>query len=138
MQKWSGDAAAELYKGAIMDALVKARGAKRSYLICEDNDPTGYKSSKGRMQKKLSGIRTVAWPRYSPDLMPLDFTLWEDIENRMIASAPSGVESVDAFKARLRRVAMRTPPSRIRAAVAAMRTRATSIWAAKGKNIPRD
>ena len=138
LQKWSGDAAAELYKGAMMDALVKARGAKRSYLICEDNDPTGYKSSKGRMQKKMSGIRTVAWPRYSPDLMPLDFTLWEDIEKRVIATAPSGAEPVDAFKVRLRRVAMRTPPSRIRAAVAAMRTRATSIWKAKGKNIPRD
>ena len=138
LPKWNGEEAAALYKGPIMDTLVRVRGAKPRYLIAEDNDPTGYKSSKGKTQKRASGIKTVDWPRYSPDLMPLDYSLWSDIEGRVIAGAPAGEESMDDFKIRLRRVAKRTPTSRVREAVAAMRTRATQIWEVKGKNIPRD
>ena len=138
MPKWNGEVAAQLYKGAIMKTLEKKIGIKPTYLICEDNDPTGYKSSKARTQKKLLHIKPMAWPRYSPDLMPLDFSLWSDIEKRIAAGAPKGCEAVDAFKKRLRHVAMRTPTSRVRAAVAAMRTRATNIWVMEGKNISRD
>ena len=138
LPKWNGEAAAELYKGPIMKALVKRRGVKPTYLICEDNDPTGYKSGKGKTQKRLLGIETVRWPRYSPDLMPLDFSLWNDIEKRLAEGAPEGAESVHDFKVRLRRVAIRTPKSHVRAAVAAMRSRAASIWRLKGEDIPRD
>ena len=70
--------------------------------------------------------------------MPLDFSLWNDIEKRLAEEAPTGVESVDAFKVRLRRIAMRTTTSRVRAAVAAMKSRAALIWRLKGEDIPRD
>ena len=90
-KSWTGDRASEMYHGPIMKIL-KKRGIKKSYLVVEDNDPTGYKSSKGRAAKKTLGIKTVKWPRYSPDLMPLDFSLWQDVQRRMDASAPSGYE----------------------------------------------
>ena len=83
-------------------------------------------------------IKTIFWPRYSPDLMPLDFTLWNDINRRMRKNAPVGLESAVAFKARLRRMALRTSTKTVRKAVEAMRTRAKQIWEAKGKNIARD
>lgn len=136
--RWNGQAAADLYKGPIMKTLVSKRGRKASYLIAEDNDPTGYKSGKGNAEKRRQGIKTIEWPRYSPDLMPLDFSLWKDIDTRVAASAPDGTETVAEFKRRLRRLALRTPASVVRAAVEAMRTRASAIWEAKGKDIARD
>ena len=91
--KWNGEVAASMYKGPIMQALKKHRGSKTSYLIAEDNDPTGYKSRKAIAAKQSLGIKTVSWPRYSPDLMPLDFSLWNDINRRMRKNAPVGLES---------------------------------------------
>ena len=135
---WNGQVAADMYKGPIMKSLTKHRTVKPSYLLAEDNDPTGYKSGKAMAEKRRLGIRTIQWPRYSPDLMPLDFSLWTSIEERVAETAPKGNESVAAFKKRLRRVALATPETTVRAAVSAMRTRAAQIWEAKGKDIARD
>jgi hypothetical protein len=77
--RWNGAKAAEMYKGPIKNILKKKRGDKTSYLVMEDNDPSGYKSSKGMKAKKEAKIKTVQWPRYSPDLMPLDFSLWKNV-----------------------------------------------------------
>ena len=136
--KWNGSVAAKMYSGPIMKILKNKRGAKLSYLIAEDNDPSGYKSGKGIAAKRACKIKTIAWPRYSPDLMPLDFSLWNDISSRMDKSAPGGRESAKAFKARLRRTALRTSTTTVRSAVEAMRSRADQIWKAKGKDIARD
>ena len=58
----------------------------------EDNDPTGYKSSKAVQAKKGAKIDVVSLPKYSMDLNPWDFSLFEDIEGRAAASAPKGAE----------------------------------------------
>ena len=137
-KRWNGETAAKMYKGPILSALKKKRGVKRSYLIMEDNDPTGYKSGLGMVAKKEVHIRTATWPRYSPDLMPLDFTLWESIREAMDKCNPRGRESLAAFKARLRRVALRTPKSVVKKAVEAMKKRAQMIYDADGANIERD
>ena len=42
-----------------------------------------YKSSRARAAKKEIGIKPMKFPRYSPDLMPLDFSIWKAIEARM-------------------------------------------------------
>lgn len=136
--RWNGAKAAEMYSGPILKALKKHRGVKASYLLAEDNDPTGYKSGKGMAAKQEAGIRTVPWPRYSPDLNPLDFTLWQNISRRMDACAPTGRETVGAYKIRLRRMALRTPKSQILSAVRAMKKRAHAIWEADGNDIARD
>ena len=106
--------------------------------VLEDNDPTGYKSGKARAAKRSLNIKPIYWPRYSPDLMPLDFSLWNDINRRMGETAPAGLESVVAFKARLRRLALQTSAKTVREAVEAMRTRAKQVWQPRGKDIARD
>ena len=45
-EKWNGQAAADLYKHVIKKTLKRMHGQKRTYVVFEDNDPTGYKSSK--------------------------------------------------------------------------------------------
>ena len=121
-----------------MSKLRQKRGEKASYLIAEDNDPTGYKSAVAVAEKRRLKIRTLQWPRYSPDLMPLDFCLWDNISKRTLATAPAGKESINEFKARLRQVALRTPPATVRSAVLAMKSRAQKIWERDGKDIARD
>ena len=136
--RWCGQAAADLYKGPIQKALKKRRGDKRKYLLLEDNDRTGYKSKKGMAAKSEAKIEAIEWPKYSPDLNPLDYAVWDAIESRMKDSAPSGGESVQAYKQRLRRAALRLPESVVRKAVAGIPHRMKAVVEAKGGNIPRD
>ena len=46
-RRWSGAAAADLYRGPIAKALRRCRGHGKSFTVLEDNDPTGYKSRSG-------------------------------------------------------------------------------------------
>lgn len=136
--RWCGQRAAEMYSGPVIKCLRKLYGNKRKFLIAEDNDPTGYKSSKGKAAKKELGIQTVDWPPYSPDLMPLDFSLWENIRVRMEKTDPAGNESALAFKKRLRLTALRTPKAVVRKMTDAMLTRAQAIYDADGGHIDCD
>lgn len=137
-RRWNGEVAASLYKGPIMRALKKHRGQKRHYHVLEDNDPTGYKSRKAQVAKADLGIHAVQFPRYSPDLNPLDFSLWMAIEQRVAQRTPDHTETVSAFKIRLRRVAMRLPEAIVCKAVESLPRRVKAVIAAKGQNIPRD
>ena len=137
-KKWNAQVAVDMYKGPLMQALIEHRGVKTSYLLAEDNDPTGYKSGLAMAEKRRLGLRTIQWPRYSPDLMPLDFCLWSEISKRAAAEAPRGKETVEAFSQRLKQVALRTPRATVLAAVGAMKKRARQIWEAGGKDIARD
>ena len=90
--------------------------AKR-YNILEDNDPTGYKSSKAKDAKKAAGMVPIELPPRSPDLNPLDFSLWAEVNRRMRAQekkfAPSKRETRQTYLKRLRRTAMNLPESYI-------------------------
>ena len=78
------------------------------------------------------------FPRYSPDLNPLDFSLWSEIEERIARKAPKGHETIDSFKRRLRMTALRLLAAIVRKALLAMLGRAKAVVAAKGDSIPRD
>ena len=59
---WGGLAAEAAYRGAIKKALQKEFPGRRSYVILEDNDPSGFKSSVARAAKAwhLRGVRRQA------------------------------------------------------------------------------
>ena len=59
--------------------------------VSENTDPSGYKSGKALAAEKEMGFETLNLPRYSPDLNPWDFFLWNDIEARMTKSAPKNI-----------------------------------------------
>jgi hypothetical protein len=137
-KRWCGESAAKLYSGPIKKVLHKKCGQKKKYRIMEDNDPAGYKSSKGQAAKEALGIVPIEYPKYSPDLMPQDFFLWRNIEDRMAKTAPTGNETVKAFKKRLRLTALRTSPTLIKRALDSIPKRAHAVWKAKGGDIARD
>ena len=80
----------------------------------------------------------MQFPRYSPDLNPLDYSIWHDVNARIAKSAPARLESVKAYKARLRRTAMRLPEAFVRKTVLSLPKRIRQAIAAEGGNIPRD
>ena len=135
--KWCGDKAAEMYSGPIKKVLQRRRPGKRSWLIMEDNDPAGFKSSKGKQAKGANRMTTVNQPPYSPDLNPLDFSIWAAIDKKAL-SGHKARESIADYKARLRRTALNMPRAEVRMAVEGIKKRAHAIFEAGGGNIRRD
>ena len=89
--------------------------------------------------KQALKFKTVSLPRYSPDLNPLDYFLWNDIEKRMARSAPKTAhETLVKFKERLRRTALATSPNLIRKAMLNMKRRIVAIYEAQGGDVKID
>ena len=135
---WSGQAAADLYKDVVAPALKRYRGVEGRYLVLEDNDPIGFKSGKALAEKAAADIQTLQFPRYSPDLNPCDFSLWEEVQTRMAAQAAPRRETATGFKARLRQTAMSIPEPVIRSMLKSIKGRAQSIYDHDGGHIPQD
>ena len=137
-RRWNAEAAARVYQGPIFRTLRRNRGKKKTYKVIEDNDPTGFKSRKACDAKAKLGIMVEQFPRYSPDLNPLDYSLWTAVGKRMEENEPKKVETNEAYKKRLRRTALRMPRECVLKAVASMKTRAKAVVLAKGRDVPRD
>ena len=135
--RWCASAAAAMYAGPIKQALEKHRPGKRSWLIMEDNDPAGFKSSKARAAKKEAGMKTLDQPAYSPDLNPLDFSIWAAVSDEALKRKPVS-KTVKDFKQKLRRVALRLPRRFVKKAVMNIRERAKAIFEAGGKHVSCD
>ena len=137
--KWNGQAAEALYRNDIAGVLRRHAPAKAKPVILEDNDPTGYKSTKATLAKRELGWKVLSLPRYSPDLNPLDFFLWTDIEKRMELSAPKArKETLEEFKTRLRKTAMGTSKKFLGKAIGSIKKRMSAIFEADGKHISMD
>ena len=134
---WSAQAAVDLYKGVVTRTLRRCHGNKRKFAIMEDNDPTGYKSNRAKEVKAQLKICPIEFPRYAPDLMPLDYSLWAAIERKMAENVVAN-ESVDDYKKRPRRVALGLPEAVVKKAVMKIPERAAAIAKAKGGDIARD
>ena len=138
---WNASNAAAMYTGPLRKSLRQAHPTVRgAWRVVEDNDPGGYKSGGGKRAKAEAGIEALSLPPRSPDLNPLDFSVWAEINRRMRrqeASWPkSKRESRDEFLARLRRTAMRLPRSYINAVMANMAKRVALLRLAKGGHFP--
>ena len=107
--------------------------------VLEDNDPAGFKSSKGKAAKdSCSTVPFVISPR-SPDLSVCDYALWKEVNKRMRrqekAWAATKKETRAGYMARLRRTAMRLPETFIRKSIGDMSRRCRRLYAAKGRHI---
>lgn len=134
---WRGDAAAAMYQD-LEKVLKKAYPHHHGrYEVLEDNDPTGYKSSKGMAAKAACNLKTDDLPKRSPDLNVLDYCLWHEINVRMRAQErafpKSKRETMDEFKARLRKTALGLPTALVKKAVGSMKRRCQIISKNKGE-----
>ena len=134
---WNGAAAAAKYKGPLRSALKRAYPSRRTHIVLEDNDPTGYKSSQGRRAKRESHIVTDDLPKRSPDLNVLDYSLWRAINVRMRAQEAcfpkTKRETQTQFLARLRTTALGLPRGEVAKAVRDMRRRVGLVLSRNGR-----
>ena len=138
-KKWNGQEAAAFYK-VLSKAMKKAypeHAAKpcATWSVLEDNDPAGFKSSKARAAKKECGIITDDLPPRSPALNPLDYAVWSLINKAMRVQErkfrATKKETMDEFKARLRKTALGMRTSLISKCVGDMRRRCGMILQTK-------
>ena len=138
--QWNGRAAASMYSGPLRRSLQRGHPCVAgSWRVLEDNDPSGYKSSKGVAAKKASAIVAMSLPPRSPDLNPLDFSFWAEVNRKMREQErgwpKSKKESRAAFIARLRKTAMTMPKEYIEKTIGAIAGRCKKIVDAKGGHI---
>jgi hypothetical protein len=138
--RWNATKAVEMY-AQLAKVLAKAYPEhackpRAKWVVLEDNDPSGYKSSAALQKKKDLGINIMTLPRRSPDLNVLDYSLWKEINKRLRAQEasfkPGYKESKASFLARLRRTACGIPAATVKAAVESMRRRCKQIKANAG------
>lgn len=126
-----------MYEGALKPALEKAWPRKRAHVVLEDNDPTGFQSSKGKAAKTAATVTTLNIPKRSPDLNPMDYSVWSEINRRLRkqeAKFPRNKRETRAeYLSRLRRTARNLPSSFIKKAVGDMSRRCQLLLAAKGR-----
>ena len=135
-RNWSGAVAAEMYSGPMASMLKKTFPGRRCWTVLEDNDPTGFKSTKGMNAKEASGMKVFEIPKRSPQLNVCDFSLWQEVNSRMRrqekAWRPSKKESRREYLTRLRRTALRLPANFINGSIKDMRRRCARLLEAKG------
>ena len=131
-KNWGGAMAAEMYSGPLLRSLKKTWGEKRQYTIVEDGDLKGNQSGLGIDAKAAAHIRALTLPPRTPSWMPLDFSIWAEIEAAMDRTAPEGTEKKADFIARLARCARTLPRSVVRDALGRMKTNIQGVIAARG------
>ena len=138
--KWGAAAAASMYKKVLKKGLKQCypKLAKKGgpFTILEDNDPSGYKSKAAVKAKKLSGMKVLEIPKRSPDLNPMDFRIWHEVNRRMRETEKgwkaTKKETRDQYVARLGRTARGLPAAFVNSAVADMARRCKLVIEAKG------
>ena len=90
------------------------------------------------MLRKSLKMTAVPFPKYSPDLNPLDYFVWAEVNRHMESKPVPANESQTAYKNRLRRTALGIPASTIRAYVGKMKAKAAEVVERKGGRIPSD
>ena len=117
---------------------IKIQGlGKHNFSLCNlISEPSGYKSSAGRCAKVASKVETLDLPKRSPDLNPLDYGFWSEVNRRMRLQERgfSRVfrETRKQYIVRLRRTAMRMPKSFLAKLVQSMKRRCAALRAADG------
>ena len=137
---WTAKAADRMYRKVLHPTKKDSYPAARSFRVLEDNDPTGYKSRMGHKAKKDVNISAFSLPPRSPDLNPLDYTIWAEVNRRMRAQEKKWkaekTETRAQYLRRLRRTAMDLPAAYINKGIGNLTKRLARLKKARGGHFP--
>ena len=97
-----------------------------------------YKANVARRAKAEVGVFTMDLPRYTPELMPLNYSPWVAIQAKMDERRLTGPESPESFKNRLHSTALALPRNVVTRALLDVKRRILAIRDAEGKRIASD
>jgi len=139
--KWKTDTWIALLEGRVKTA-VRASGATH---VFRDGDPHAFNTYRGRAAESAFEWTTVQLTPRSPDLMPLDYALWTEIQRRMRECELAKLEDDETwhetpaqFWARLERTALGLDKATVDKCTAHMRKRLAALKDAKGAHIDLD
>ena len=133
---WNGEKAATMY--AKLGAVLRSKyGNKRKFNVVEDGDPKGYQSGKGVAAKAEQRIESWKLPPRSPGWMPLDYSLWHEIERRTLAKNIQ-LKSKVAYGRNLRKTALSLRPSLVHACLDKMKGNIDETVRSFGKHTKMD
>ena len=131
---WNGAAAATMYEDHLQPALERTWGKRARYTIVEDGDRKGNVSTKGIAAKARSKIYPMTLPPRTPSLMPLDYSIWQSIVEKMIDGAPKTkkTETKEVFLKRLQDIAQSLPKGYVKSVIGRMRANLQALIDANG------
>ena len=92
----------------------------------------GFQSRRGKAAKEAHRIKSWTIPPRSPGWMPLDYSIWSEIERRVYDVGAPRAETNDQVQARLRRVALRLPKGYVTRTVLKMKANILATVASAG------
>jgi hypothetical protein len=131
-KSWNGAKASAMYKGPLKTALRRTWGPRRQYTIVEDGDRKGNQSGKGITAKREAKLKAIVLPPRSPCWMPLDYSIWQKINVKLLESEPVGNESKASFVLRLKKAAKTLPRGTVAAAIGHMKKQIQGVIDAQG------
>jgi len=134
---WNSDEAKAMYELHLQPALTRTYGPRDFYRVVEDGDPTGYQSSLGKAGKRAAKIRSWRLPPRTPEWMPLDYSIWEEIERKALEAAAKK-ETKASYGKKLKKVAKGLNVAYVKRVCAAMKKRIQGTFDAKGEHIQFD
>ena len=130
-----GRAAGARYACPLKGALSRNYPNKRTHTVLEDNDPTGYKSGAGVAAKQANKLKVFEIPRRSPDLNPLDYSIWAEVNRRMRQQEVNWAkkkETREQYVARLKNTAQGLERAYVDKVIGNMAVRCERLYQAKG------
>ena len=128
---WNGEKAAKMYH-ELGKVLRKVHGNKKFFRVVEDGDPKGFQSTKGIRAKQEEKIRSWKLSPHSPGLMPWDYCLWDEVEDRVLKKRKLENESVTSYKKRLCLTAKRLPKKLVGNVIKKMKSNIEAIYQNEG------
>ena len=124
--KWNSKTASSFYKKLriFSDRHYPAKKHMK-YPLLEDNDPSQKTKENGFLKEELNFF-SLGLPPRSPDLNPLDFSIWGEVMRKLRSQEQGGgkkKESKKAFVARLRRTVLGLDTTYLRKVMRSMKTR---------------
>lgn len=133
---WNAEEAAFMYRNPLLKGLKANYPNKRKFWVLEDNDPSGYKSKKAKVAKEEIGIGAFEIPKRSPDLNPLDYAVWNEVNSKMRKAEQrfpkTKKETRGQYLNRLRRTAKGLSATFINGSIGSLKKRLGQVFAAKG------
>ena len=133
---WNGHNAAIMYH-ELGKALRKRCPHERQFRIVEDGDTKGFQSGKGIQAKKEERIASWKLPPRTPSWMPWDYCLWDEVEDRVLASSKA-TASPHSYAKSLRLTGLRLPSPLLQRTLGKMKENIKAVVTNMGKRTQLD
>ena len=134
---WAAAEAVKMYH-ALAAFLKESYPSRRKWVLIEDNDPGGLATRAANQAKKQLGMQPIGLPKRPPDLSPMDYAIWSQVESQMRSHEKrlgNRKEGKAQYIGRLKRTIKNLDKKFLANTQGSMRRRLRQVYARKGNLI---